>query len=373
MLERFWIGLAKAGINPSDAVLVVSSGISLVLVFIGRFRTRGRGARGEQRAHALTSAESSASPLRRGLESVEGLLGRQLKGLRPRRIVGAEWRKVRLSRFIVPERFEGEWRIVFLGCGGWGCAFLGERSDTRVVFKVPRGFEQLFLNHGVSSTTIDDRLLRRITERAAVIERLRHPHLLRLLGYSGSAPILIYEYADYGTLWDQLAQKWRPSVKEVVLLGVQLGDAIRYIHSRGLVHGDLKPSNIFIVNGIARIGDFSGLTTLLASTGKIPSQATPGWRAPEQVYADLNLAARKRGVENRVDIYQLGNLLLYLLTGDALDGAEALDKDKLNSLLNKIEDIDLRKLLGSMLATEPWKRPSSDEVVKSLVALYFKI
>ena len=75
-------------------------------------------------------------------------------------------------------------------------------------------------------------------------------------------------------------------------------------------------------------------------------------------------------MENKVDVYQLGNLLLFLLTGEPLEGAEAVDEGRLEALLEGLDDEELKGLLRAMLAFEPWRRPSSDEVVKALAALY---
>ena len=359
-MEGFWAALAAAGVNPSDAVLAAGSSVSLLLTFLG-LRRRGRLRGGSPAASRAGGADA--------VDQVVALLGRRLEGVSPLEPPARGWRRVSLREPVAPEGFGGQWRVALLGCGGWGCAFLGEREGLRVVFKVPRGFESLVTGEGVPGT-VDPRFLGKIAGRAAVLERLRHPHLLRLLGYSRAAPLLVYEYADGGTLWSQLAGGWEPGAADVALLGAQLGDALRYIHSRGLVHGDVKPTNVFVVDGLAKLGDFSGLTSLLASTSMVPSHATPGWRAPEQVYSDLKRAAIERGVENRVDVYQLGNLLLYLLTGEALDGSEALNPEDRAKLLSGVGDDRLRGLLEAMLQPEPWRRPSAEEAAKSLAAAY---
>jgi len=75
---------------------------------------------------------------------------------------------------------------------------------------------------------------------------LAHPHVLRLVDVRDL--FLFYEYADSGSLAWQLAKGYKPTAEDVLLLAVQLGDALRYIHIRDVIHGDIKPSNTWLQN-----------------------------------------------------------------------------------------------------------------------------
>jgi len=265
--------------------------------------------------------------------------------------------------------FSGVWRCVKLGCGGWGCAYLAEQNGRKVVFKVPRGYESIIEEN--MCPTVSIKLMKRIISEAKAIKQLNHPNILKLLDYSSKYPLLVYGYADYGSLEYQLKMGWNPTLKEVVLLGIQIGDALRYIHGRGLVHCDIKPSNIFFANKIAKLGDFSALVKLLSKTSSYSHFAyTPGFAAPEQRYADLRRKTVELGYENRIDVYQLGNLLLYLLTGETIDGEDVFDQKLVKDILSQVEYSELRKLISVTLAENAWERPSSDEVVKYLIKIY---
>jgi len=282
---------------------------------------------------------------------------------------GYKPRTVSLGRDIAPEGFEGEWVCCLLGCGGWGCAYRCERGGEVAVFKVPRGFESMI--EGGVVPTVSMKLMERITEEANTIRALKHPNILRLYAVSTSVPILVYEYADYGSLEWQLSRGWKPGLKDVLLIAVQIGDAVRYIHSRGFLHGDIKAGNIFIAGGVAKLGDFSSLTKLIATSSSHSRFAyTPGWRAPEQMYSDLRRKAKERGLEQRIDVYQLGNLVLYMLTGETLDGEDAVEEGRVADAVKSVEHEELREVLMEALRPEPWSRPSAEEFVRKLLKVY---
>ncbi len=216
--------------------------------------------------------------------------------------------------------------------------------------------------------------MEKIIDLAETLKNLNHPHILKLLSYSRRVLLLVYEYADYGSIEWQLSRGWRPSLKDVVLIGAQLVDALRYIHSRGLIHCNIKAGNVFIVNRVVKLGDFSGLVKLLSRTSSHSRFVyTPGWRAPEQVYSDLRRRARELGYENRIDIYQLGNLILYMLMGETIDGEDAIDEKQVEDVVSMIEHEELREVLYRVMKYNPWERPSAEELTKKLVEIYGRL
>jgi len=312
-----------------------------------------------------------------GLDAVAGLREVCLEGL----VTGYGCRDFEFSpsfpRGVVSAGFEGKWSCCRLGCGGWGCAYLCTNGKEKAVFKTPKGFEKIIEESWEPPTPLSSHLvniLMEVRSEAENVSKLNHQNIIKLLDYSknDSLPLLIYEYADYGTLYWQLSNGWKPSMRDVLLIGIQLGDALRYIHSRGLIHGDINPSNIFIKGGIIKLGDFSSIVKLLSSISRSEMPGRPGFRAPEQVFSDIMKRARELGVENRIDVYQLANTLLFLLMGESIDGKDATDEKLVKEKLNKVPNKELRKILAEALDPEPSKRPSAEEFTKILYTIYTK-
>jgi len=319
---------------------------------------------------AQRSRETVPLTLSVSLEELASYLAMGVGSLSEELVCSGEWFKTELFSGLVPGRFIGIWSCCRLGCGGWSCSYLCQRNGESIVVKIPRGYEDLI--EGGAPPSVSGEQLNEIKSKAEIILGLRHPNILRLLGVGAKAPVLIYEYADYGTLDWQLRRGWKPSMKDLMLMFLQIADALRYIHGRGLVHGDVKPNNIFFVDKVAKIGDFSGLKELLSrmSTKTSTSETyTIKFRAPEQVYSDLRIEAERLGLEHMVDIYGLGNTILYTLTGASIDGAEAIKPGVVDEVVQEISNEDLRELVRRMLDPKPWNRPGSLEVVRSLLTL----
>jgi serine/threonine protein kinase/Tfp pilus assembly protein PilF len=145
----------------------------------------------------------------------------------------------------------------------------------------------------------------------------------------------------------------------VCWMGACLADALQYAQERGLVHLDLKPSNVLIASdGQPMLLDFHLARAPLAAAEKAPAWlgGTPGYMAPEQEAALA--AVRERGtvpiaIDARTDIYALGILLYETLAGSMPgSGAPARSLRQTNPAVSA----GLADIIGKCLAGEPAKR-----------------
>lgn len=155
--------------------------------------------------------------------------------------------------------------------------------------------------------------LHRFRHEAAILSRLQHPHILPVFdfGESDGFMFLVMPLIDSGTLTRLL--KGRPLGLDVAERVVrQVGDALDYAHSQGIIHRDIKPTNILLDGrdnclladfGIARISEGA---TRLTMTGLM--MGTPAYMSPEQAVAEP--------VGPASDIYSLGIVLYEMLTGN---------------------------------------------------------
>lgn len=122
-----------------------------------------------------------------------------------------------------------------------------------------------------------------------------------------------------------LAEGWRPSVEQVVLLVRRVADALAYAHARGVVHCDIKPGNIFLQRrnrpkvldfGIARLVHGGALTMPEGTVA-----GSPRYRAPELLTG--------APVDARTDLFSLGVVMYELLTGRrAFEGQSLAEIDR---------------------------------------------
>ncbi len=162
------------------------------------------------------------------------------------------------------------------------------------------------------------KMVERFLREIEVVDRLRHPHIVSIREFGvlpDQRPFFVMEYLDGGTLDDLVRQRGRLSVGEAALVLDPVCAALSAAHAAGVVHRDVKASNIafhgatrevkLLDFGIAKLlspgAPQAGLTTVGRQIG------TPAIMAPEQL--------RGEPVDERVDVYALGVLLYRLLTG----------------------------------------------------------
>jgi len=191
-----------------------------------------------------------------------------------------------------------------IGEGGMATVYRGRHGtlDREVAIKV--------LHPHLSSS---QRNRKRFAREARTIEQLRHDNILEIFDYSGSDASDCYIITEFvkGETLTALLNRAGPLPSEVCsLIGANLSRALAYAHHSSVLHRDLKPDNVMVRDdgtvklmdfGIARFLDESHVTMTGALVG------SPAFMSPEQ--------AREGNLDARSDLFSLGTLLFYLVSG----------------------------------------------------------
>src|SRR5579884_4080468 len=158
----------------------------------------------------------------------------------------------------------------------------------------------------------DESFVRRFEREALAIGALSHDHILPLYDFGEQSPwyYLVMPYVEGGTLRDYLQKRKRLTMEETASFLDQIASALQHAHDHGVLHRDVKPSNILLrPDGYAYLADFGLAKAIMGAeslTGDGTIVGTPEYMAPEQ----------SNGVNDyRSDIYSLGIILYQMLTG----------------------------------------------------------
>ena len=246
-----------------------------------------------------------------------------------------------------------------IGRGGMGVIYRARQQHSRRIVAVKRIFA-----HDVNS----HETLVRFRREAEAVASLDHPNILPIYEVSESEeglPFFSMKYATGGSL-RVAAPTFRTKPRECVRLMAKVARAIAYAHCKGVLHRDLQPGNILLdENGEPMVSDF-GLAKWLDQTSDLTrtleTLGTPGYIAPEQA------ESRAGDLTSAADIYSLGAILFYLLTGrppfvgpnvlSVIHQAAATPAPRLRSLAPSL-DRDLETIVARCLESDPKARYQS--------------
>ncbi len=324
------------------------------------------------RRSSIQLSTNSTRDLIANVDVLEKLIREKISYYVPAQVKG---RGIKLRRGIPGFKVNLEGATCYLvGEGAISRVYLCVTNDgKRYALKIPRLIDLESIED--SSITIDDVIVSKFVKEIDMLKKFNHPCIIKLIDYSITLPAVLYEFADGLSLSYQVSNGWKPTLRDLLIILIQITDAIRYVHSRGVVHGDLKLGNVLICDGVAKICDFSTVRDLLSASSSMSVSCTRGYCAPEQLMYDLRRRSVELGLEHKIDIYQIGNIALALLIGETIDGEERIKMTEFEVLkkISKVEPVELRDLIVRMLDVDPLKRPSAEEVLKHLINIYVKM
>jgi eukaryotic-like serine/threonine-protein kinase len=253
------------------------------------------------------------------------------------------------------ERIAGRYEIIKrLGKGGMGQVYLA--SDLRLGRKL-RAVKLLRPAEGMAAQT---------EAELRMLLAVNHPRLPQIVDYvppDGARPAaLITDYAEGENLAVWFERRGRQvDPLQTVEIGRQLCEALAYLHelTPPIVHRDIKPANVMIDGvGFIRLIDL-GIARLVKQGSGQDTQhlGTPGYAAPEQG----DPIGRS---DERTDLYGLGALLFYLLSGGSTPAGGAADWQAVGIGL----PTGLQAILAALLQRDPGRRPTSAQEVGRMLA-----
>lgn len=252
---------------------------------------------------------------------------------------------------------------------------LGEGGMGEVFKAVHTGLGRVVALKRIRSTHLQKASsIRRFLKEVRAMARVDHPYIVRAYDANndGDMHYLVMEYIEGTDLLSLVAHHGPMRVDEVLRVAMEVGLALQHLHINGLVHRDVKPSNLIRDDktGIVKLMDLGLARVLPITIHDSPAKSmtlrgtilgTPDYMAPEQV-----INAKRADI--RSDLYSLGCTLYFLLTGSVPFPCQ----NTMQKLMKQLEDtpeplLSLRpglppeivRLVEGLMAKAPEKRPQS--------------
>jgi serine/threonine-protein kinase len=161
----------------------------------------------------------------------------------------------------------------------------------------------------------DPEMVDRFYAEGRAAAQLNHANIVQAIevGKAGDFHYFVMEYVEGHSVYEHLRDQGSYEEPEALDIIIQIADALNHVHSKGMMHRDVKPKNIMITrNGVPKLADM-GLAREVTDVAAAEAEAgkaygTPYYISPEQIRGDRN-------VDFRADIYGLGATFYHMVTG----------------------------------------------------------
>ncbi len=217
-------------------------------------------------------------------------------------------------------------------------------------------------------------VVKKFLKEAKSAAPLNHPNIVRMYsaGIERGIPFIVMEYVDGEPLDRFMKRVGKMKWQNALYIGAQVAEALDCAHRHGIVHRDVKPSNIMLDrHGRVRLTDF-GIANVQSEGDGTPSidafVGTPRYMSPEQCSG--------RSISPSSDIYSLGVTLYYMISGTLpFSGETAMamiksiisdEPERLNKIDDEIPD-DVARLVAYAMEKDPKHRPASAKAVATAI------
>ena len=257
--------------------------------------------------------------------------------------VAQETRQVKIGDYIL---------IGKIGQGGIAEIFRGRQESLNRDVAIKMLFPRL---------SDDPEILRRFERESVVIGKLSHPNIVHVIdkGKAGDRYYFVMEYVDGTSLREVIDSDKIPTRTKLEMVA-QVCKALDYAHKNGVIHRDIKPTNILIDRqGNARVADF-GIAQIVGTpesemTSSDVVMGTLAYMSPEQKVSSTN-------VDHTTDIYSTGVIIYEILIGK-----KPLGRFKLPSEIDPAIDQRYDQIIQKCLAQEPKDRFQSVVMLKNAI------
>jgi Serine/threonine protein kinase len=250
-----------------------------------------------------------------------------------------------------------------LGSGAMGVVYKAhdEQIDRPVAIKVLHEH----LRVGADGETLAARFL----QEARAAARCLHPNIVTVFDFGNEdVPYIVMEYVEGTELRTLLKSSTKISLAEAVNITIQVLEALAFAHAKGVVHRDIKPDNIILLqDGTIKVSDF-GVARLDTSdlTGTGFMIGTPSYMSPEGL--------KGKHVDGRSDLFSVGVVLFELLTRQRFDRESSirqnLEKIKSAQTISKTNLGRMQRILARVLQDSPADRfQNASEFIQELIAM----
>ncbi len=255
-----------------------------------------------------------------------------------------------------------------LGSGNMGDVMLVEKDAQCYALKQVRP---------VSSSLNSINSMRKFLDVIETVSKLNHPNLVKIHSFgipNGlTQPFVLMEYLANSSLMDYIDNKeMNLSFSDKVKIIGQVASALSEVHQAGIIHRDVKPSNVLLNQDMnAKLTDF-GISSLMTHTETINLAGSPAFMAPECFEEDGTTTTK-------VDIFSLGVLSYELLTGqrpftggtisEMIHAIRVFKPQNPQQFEENISD-DINNILASMLMKKPSMRPNAGDIAQAVQYLF---